>query len=131
MAEQAELEDRIARLDAAISATADALARVLADRDAAGASGTGAAEELATARERIGTLESAVRDSEAATEVAVARAEAAEAKLTSRPQASAGGDDTEALHARIADLEAARAQDLAEMKSLLADLEPLLETADA
>lgn len=131
MAEQAELDSRIARLDAALTATADALERTLAAQESApdhGANLKGAQEELQRAQGKIKSLEDLVNEREEALVAALKRAKAAEAQA---PAESEGGGSEAALHAEIAELKAARAQDLAEMKALLAELEPMLESADA
>lgn len=133
MADPAELDSRIARLEAALTATADALDAALetpADGDALKA----VQDDLAVARQTIETMAEQIKDREQALDAALARAQSAETKLAEAPVATGdGGDgaDSAALRARITELQAARAQDLAEMKSLLAELEPMLETADA
>jgi len=141
MAEQAELDSRIARLDAALTATADALEQTLAARDAAPDLGddlAAARDELERAEQKITGLESLVNEREEALVAALKRAKTAEANADASTASTADAsdqssqaDDTAVLHAEIAELKAARAQDLAEMKALLAELEPMLETADA
>ncbi|SFI37489.1 hypothetical protein [Jannaschia pohangensis] len=124
MPDQAEIDSRIARIEAALGA---AMAAVAAKADAPDHSAELKAveAELLVARQRIVTLESEAKEREAALSKAIDRAEAAEA-TPAAPQA-----DVAALESRIAELTAARAMDLAEMKALLAELEPMLETANA
>ena len=126
MAETSEIDSRIARIEAALAATAEALAAQEAANDAirraAGADGdtSKAMEaELLEARQRIVTLESEAKDREETLSRAVARAEAAEK------------GDSSALRSELEEMREARAMDLAEMKSLLAELEPMLETENA
>ena len=123
MADTSGIDSRIARIEAALAATAEALAAQEAANDAvrrAGAADGDTAKvletELLEARQRIVTLESEARDREETLARAVKRAEAAEA-----------GDDS-SLRAELEEMRAARAMDLAEMKNLLAELEPMLET---
>ena len=71
-------------------------------------------------------MDSALARLEAALTVAVDALEQAEAV------ADKGADVKRlALETEIAELRTARAQDLAEMKALLAELEPMLETSNA
>ena len=126
MAEKSELDAQIARLEAALGAATEALGAVQATPDQGDALGA-AQSDLQDARQTIATLEQQAKDREAALNQAAARAEAAE---TSPPEAGEGGE-AEALRAQIAELRAARAQDLAEMKALLKELEPILESVDA
>ena len=121
MADTAELDGLLDRLasamtaaETAVAATPDLSAQLKASEDA-----------LADAQRRIEALEQQEKDNEVALDAATRRAEAAEASA----DAGAGGDA--ALQAEVTELRAARAQDLAEMKALLAELEPMLETADA
>ena len=123
MADTSGIDSRIARIEAALAATAEALAAQEAANDAVrravAADGDTAKvleTELLEARQRIVTLESEARDREETLARAVKRAEAAEA-----------GDDS-SLRAELEEMRAARAMDLAEMKNLLAELEPMLET---
>lgn len=115
MAGRAELDARIARLEAALDATAAALGSRRPDPDVEAARDRAEAA-LAEARERIATLETALASARAARPA---------------PPAGAEGGDVAALRTELAELQAAREMDLAEMKSLLAELEPLLEGADA
>lgn len=115
MAGRAELDARIARLEAALDATAKALDARRPDPEA-DAARERAEAALAEAEMRIASLEAAL-------------ATAREARAA--PGGSDGDDEVAALRAELAELHAAREMDLAEMKSLLAELEPLLEAADA
>ena len=134
MAQTAEFDSRIERLEAALAAASDALERSRADGPADRSEDLAAAEAaLEAARTRIEALESQDDDRAAALQAAEARAEAAEDALA---KAQASGTDGEAdggtdLGRQLHEIKAARAQDLAEMKALLAELEPLLETTDA
>lgn len=132
MADQAEFDARVARLEAALTATSDALEEALTEPKAPDTTDDlrAAQDELQTLRQTIQTLEQEAKDREATLDTALARAKKAEADQDSAPKADAS-EETEALRTEIAELKAARAQDLAEMKSLLAELEPMLESADA
>ena len=133
MAQTAEFDSRIERLEAALAAASDALERSRADGPADRSEDLAAAEAaLEAARTRIEALESQDDDRAAALQAAEARAEAAEDALA-KAQASGTGDADGGtdLGRQLHEIKAARAQDLAEMKALLAELEPLLETTDA
>ncbi|WP_299818636.1 hypothetical protein [uncultured Jannaschia sp.] len=134
MAEQgsdpAELEARLARLEAALGAAGGALEEMRAA--AAEAADSAAAldatrGELGEAQDRIAALESEGAARDDALKAAETRADAAEERIREF------GDTTEIerLHGQLEELKAARAQDLAEMKALLAELEPMLETEHA
>ncbi len=131
MAEQADLDSRFARIEAALADAAEALeaseAAAKGRPDHSGALRDTEAE-LAAARQRIETLEEEARGRETTLGDAVAQAETAEAVGSGAPDAS---DREAALEARVASLRAARAEDLSEMKALLAELEPLVEGANA
>ncbi len=113
MTEQPDLDSRFARIEAALAATAEALEAA----EARGVDGGADSDALREAQARIEVLEREAREREAALET------------------SAAGDGTAArvdeLESKLAALRAARSEDLIEMKSLLAELEPLLEGADA
>lgn len=135
MAEQAEMDGSLARLEAALTAAIGALEQAEAAPDHS-PDVKRLEGELSEARQKIATLEQLDRDREATLDGALTRAKAAEKKaaedkpVKSSPSTSSGGD-TAALEAEVAELRAARAQDLAEMKALLAELEPMLETSNA
>ncbi len=127
MAEQgsdpAELETRLARLEDALGAAGgalEAMQAVAAEAEGNAAALDTARGELTEAQDRIAALESEGADRDAALE-------AAEAKIREF------GDTTEIerLRGQLEELKAMRAQDLAEMKALLAELEPMLETENA
>lgn len=185
MAEQADLDATLARLEAALAAATHVIETSEAAPDLSGELDEVRAE-LAAAHDKIGTLEAAVTAGEAARDHALAdvdvatekaqadadeakaqiaaaeaRADAAEEALADVPEVvaapdvaleetdrlrqslttlSASLDDLRAgadgaadpsLTAEVAALRAARELDLAEMKALLAELEPMLERADA
>ena len=90
MAEQADMDSALARLEAALTVAVDALEQAEAAAD-----------------------------------------EGADVKRSVEAASSAPSDNTAALETEIAELRTARAQDLAEMKALLAELEPMLETSNA
>ena len=129
MAEQADMDSALARLEAALNVAVDALeqAEAVADK---GADVNRLEDELAQAHQKIATLEQLDRDREAALDTALTRARTAEDRSV-EAASSAPSDSTAALETEIAELRTARAQDLAEMKALLAELEPMLETSNA
>ena len=129
MAEQADMDSALARLEAALTVAVDALEQAEAAADD-GADVKRLEGELSEAHQKIATLEQLDRDREAALDAALTRAKTAEDRPVEAAP-SAPSDDTAALEAEIAELRAARAQDLAEMKALLAELEPMLETSNA
>ncbi|SDZ31345.1 hypothetical protein SAMN05444004_11053 [Jannaschia faecimaris] len=138
MADQAELDKRIARLEVALSANADALEQALKQSAASSevpdqsADLKAAQDELLTAQQTIQTLEQLVKDREDKLDTALERAKTAEAKVREvRALKDGAAPQVAALEAEMVELKAARAQDLAEMKALLAELEPMLENADA
>ena len=122
MAEAAELDARIARLEAALDATAKALRtnREAAARPDPAMQALNA--ELETAQGRIEELETALAETKA-------RADASSVAAAAAPASES--DEAAALRRELAELREARAMDLAEMKALLAELEPMLESADA
>ncbi|CUH40945.1 hypothetical protein JSE7799_03686 [Jannaschia seosinensis] len=138
MAETSEIDSRIARIEAALAATADALAAQEAANDAIRRAAERTTDEegrahameaeLMEARQRIVTLESEARDREETLRQAVERANAAEAGAEAA--GADGGSETD-LRRELEEMRAARAMDLAEMKALLAELEPMLETQHA
>ena len=151
---EAALRERIARIEAALGATARALeaARARAGVETALAA---AQAELDAAHARIAELEGAAGGHDGALAEQAARAEAAEAALAERDAAPAPDADAEtarlraavdrlaatsaelragapgatdrALEAEVEALRAARSMDLKEMEALLAELEPMLE----
>ncbi|MFO6463651.1 hypothetical protein ACK8OR_04600 [Jannaschia sp. KMU-145] len=143
MAEQAELDARIARIQAALGATARALKaaqdRATAPADDKGGDTNGMQAELDAARARIAELEAGA-DAPAA-EPAHAPGEADGVRLRAALEAMAAtsadlraqtdGAVDASLKAENDALRAARAMDLAEMQALLAELEPMLEAANA
>ncbi|WP_308914830.1 hypothetical protein [Jannaschia sp. LMIT008] len=158
MAEPSEMEQSLARLEAALSATADALdgpppEDLTPQLDAARADLSRARDDLEGARARIEALEAEVeghqREVEEARDRVAAdmarppvaadaeegtRLRAALEALTASNQQLRDGADGAAdasLQAEIDALRAARAMDLAEMRALLAELEPLMESEDA
>lgn len=131
MAELADLDRRFARIEAALADAAEALeaadAATQARPDHSGALRDSEAE-LGAARKRIEELERDARDREAMPgepmpDDAMATAEAGDG--------SDGTGRVAELEARVASLRAARAEDLSEMKALLAELELLVEGAHA
>ena len=149
MAQAAEMDERLARLEAALAAAAAALDRP--EPEDLGPALEAARGDLGVAQERIEALErrldEAERRAEAAEEAAAASRDAAdlaaqggaegvrmraaiEALTATSAQLRAQQEDAgdAALMAELEALRAARAMDLAEMQTLLALLEPMLET---
>lgn len=116
MAEAAELDTRIARLEAALDAAEAALRTSRETSAQKGPEMPTVSAELEAAQGRIEELEVALADVRK-------RAEAT--------PSSSGSGEAATLRAELAELREARAMDLAEMKALLAELEPMLESADA
>ncbi|WP_298433092.1 hypothetical protein [uncultured Jannaschia sp.] len=139
MAEQAELDARIARIQAALGATARALK---AAQDRASAQTTdgdakGLQAELDAARARIAELEAGAPAADPAHApgeadgVRLRAALEAMAATSADLRAQTDGAIDASLKAENDALRAARAMDLAEMQALLAELEPMLEAANA
>jgi hypothetical protein len=141
---RSELDMRIARLEAALAAAAEALEATPPDL---GPELKAARAELSEARARIEALEAAAASQGGgpseppaseppASETARLRA-AVEALTAASAELRAGAEGAvdRTLVAEVEALRAARAMDLAEMRTLLSELDPLLvpseETADA
>ena len=167
MAEQAELDAILARLEAAMTAASKTISETQTVPDLSEELSE-ARTELAAAEKRIADLEAeiagqaeALEAALAATRAAEARAAGLEADLSEVPaadlapvvadaevrklretlaelsttvddlRAGAGEAGDAILRAEIAALRAARELDMAEMHALLAELEPMLEQANA
>ena len=152
MAQAAEIEERLARLDGALRAAEATLDRPVPEDLAPRLDA--ARGEIERANARLAELEAELAEARGQAEEAAARAAAAEDAARS---AANGGEEgvrlraavealTESsrqlrdqqpgaadasLVAEVEALRAARAMDLAEMRALLAELEPMLETTDA
>ncbi|MEO0859887.1 MAG: hypothetical protein AAFY65_04685 [Pseudomonadota bacterium] len=159
MADEAALNETIARLEAALGAATRALdgAASAPDLSAELASAQAALAEteakVAALQTDIDAKTAALAEAQAQAEAMVADHAAAQAQVNERPapedtgglrarldemsaamdalRAQAPGAADQALVAEMSALRAARALDLAEMQDLLAELEPMLEAANA